>query len=176
MATKISSFDAQYQPEGRGGEPAGLWRRGRLADEVRGHVASTVNVQKNRAAAGLGGVANAVRQAGDELRAQDETLARYVDWASEQLRQFANRIREQGVEEMAAEVAAFGRRRPVVFIGGAFIIGLALARFLKSTASPDAGHAAFRRHGSPAGTWTPGDDFEPSTSLEEELARTGGGF
>lgn len=176
MATRISGFDAQHRQGDRGAEPGGPWRRGGIADEVRSQVASTVNTQKNRAAAGLGGVAGAIRHAGDELRAEDESVALYVELASDRLRRFADRIREQGVEEMVAEVAEFGRRRPAVFIGGAFIIGLALARFLKSTASPEARHATSRRSVAHAHAWTPAADVEPSTSLEEELARTGGGF
>ena len=175
MATTISSFDPQHRPEDRGDRPDGPWRRGRFADEVRGRVASTVNTQKDRAAAGLGGVAGAIRRAGDELRTQDESLAVVIEMMSDQLRRFAERVREQGVEEMAAEVAEFGRRRPVAFIGGAFLIGLALARFLKSTASPDVRYGS-RRSVARAGTWSPAADVEPATTLEEELARTGGGF
>src|SRR5690606_24268315 len=105
-----------------------------------------------------------------------ESLALYVEWAGDRLRQLADRIRNQGAEEMAAEAADFARRRPAVFIGGAFIVGLALARFLKSTASPEIAHAASRRKVALTGTWTPADDLVPAASLEEELARTAGGF
>ena len=142
-------------------------------DEVRGQVSSTVNAQKNRAAAGLGGVADAIRHAGDELRSENESLALYIDRASDQLRQLANQIREKGAEDIAADVAEFARRRPAVFIGGAFIIGLGLARFLKSTGEAGSGRDL---GASQAGPWTPAGSDEPATSLEEHLARSGGGF
>ncbi len=40
---------------------------------------------------------------------------------------------ENGVSDMMDDVAAFARRRPALFIGGAFLIGLGVARFLKSS-------------------------------------------
>jgi hypothetical protein len=176
MATQISSstFETPRRSNGRSDEPA-LRAGNRLMDEVRGQVTSTVNAQKNRAAAGLGGVAEAIRHAGDELRSENESLALYIDRASEQLRQLADQIREKGAEDIATDVAEFARRRPAVFIGGAFIIGLGLARFLKSTAPGESGS---RRDpgASQAGPWTPAGPDEPATSLEEHLARSGGGF
>ena len=72
--------------------------------------------------------------AGNELRNENETLASYVDMASDQLKRFADEIRQRGVADMLDDVHNFARRRPVVFIGGAFLIGLGVARFLKSSA------------------------------------------
>lgn len=179
MATQIgsSSFETPRRPNGRSEQPGGLRPAGGLIDEVRGQVTSTVNVQKDRAAAGLGGVADAIRHAGDELRARNEGLAGYIDRASDQLRQLADQIREKGAEDIAADVAEFGRRRPAIFIGGAFIIGLGLARFLKSTAPREELSGSRSQGATPsAGPWTPAGPDEPATSLQEHLARSGGGF
>ena len=38
---------------------------------------------------------------------------------------------------MLDDLNSFARRRPAVFIGGAFLVGLGLARFLKSSADRD---------------------------------------
>lgn len=170
MATEIrsSSFENPRRGNGRGDHQG-------FMDEVRGQVASSMNLQKNRAAAGLGGVADAIRHAGDELRTQNEGLATYIDRASEQLRQLADQIREKGTDDIAADVAAFARRRPAVFIGGAFIIGLGLARFLKSTA-PREEQSGFAGQGGSRAAWMPPAADEPSTTLEDDLARSGGGF
>lgn len=110
---------------------------------IQQRVTSRVDEQKNRAADGLGGIADVFRSAGNELRTENETLASYVDTASDQLRRFAENIRQRGVADILDDVHAFARRRPALFIGGAFLIGLGIARFLK--ASSDRG--AMRSYG-----------------------------
>jgi len=100
---------------------------------IQQRVTSRVDEQKNRAADGLGGIAEVFRSAGNELRNENETLASYVDTASDQLRRFADTIRQRGVADMLDDVHAFARRRPALFIGGAFLIGLGIARFLKAS-------------------------------------------
>lgn len=101
---------------------------------IKQRVTSRVDEQKNRAADGLGGIADVFRNAGNELRMENETLASYVDAASDQMRRFADQIREKGVAEMMDDVNEFARRRPALFIGGAFLVGIGIARFLKSSA------------------------------------------
>lgn len=101
---------------------------------IKQNVTTRVDEQKNRAADGLGGIANVIRNAGNELRTENEALASYVDSASDQLRRFADQIREKGVADMLDDVHSFARRRPALFIGGAFLVGLGIARFLKSSA------------------------------------------
>ena len=104
---------------------------------LKQNVTSRVDEQKNRAADGLGGIANVFRNAGNELRTENEALASYVDMASDQLRRFADQIRQKGVADMMDDVHNFARRRPALFIGGAFVVGLGIARFLKSSAERD---------------------------------------
>lgn len=104
---------------------------------IKQNVTTRVDQQKNRAADGLGGIANVIRNAGNELRNENDALASYVDQASDQLRRFADHIRQKGVVDMLDDVQNFARRRPVLFIGGAFLIGLGIARFLKSSAERD---------------------------------------
>lgn len=97
-------------------------------------VAQRVDQEKKRAALGIGSIADVIHQAGDGLREQNEGLATLVEGASTQLRQFAEHIRTRGAGDLVEDVAAFGRRRPALFIGGALLLGLGLARFLKSSA------------------------------------------
>ena len=104
---------------------------------IKQNVTTRVDEQKNRAADGLGGIANVIRNAGNELRSENEAIAGYVDQASEQLRRFADQIRQKGVADMLDDVHNFARRRPALFIGGAFLVGLGIARFLKSSADRD---------------------------------------
>jgi hypothetical protein len=100
---------------------------------IQQRVTSRVDEQKNRAAAGLGGIADVIRHAGDELRTENEALASYVDMASDQMKRFADHIRERGVADMLDDVNRFARRNPAVFIGGALLVGIGVARFLKAS-------------------------------------------
>lgn len=116
-----------------------------LLNGMKQKVTSRVDEQKNRAADGLGGIADVIRTAGNELRGENDALASYVDMASDQMRRFADQIRERGVVDMMDDVSQFARRRPALFIGGAFLVGLGIARFLKSSAErgDDRDYAAF---------------------------------
>jgi len=109
------------------------------AEDIRQKVASTVasaaDTQKNRAADGLGNIADVARQTGEDLRGQNEMLASWVNAASDQLRSIADRLRDRPAAELADDLASFARQRPALFIGGAFLLGLGVARLLKS--SPD---------------------------------------
>jgi len=121
-----------------GTSTAGNGRANEQASGVLGgiqqRVTSRVDEQKNRAADGLGGIADVIRNAGNELRGENETLAQYVDAASDQLRRFATTIRQRGVADMMDDVNRFAKRNPAVFIGGAFLVGIGIARFLKASA------------------------------------------
>ena len=110
---------------------------GSILGGIKQNVTTRVDEQKNRAADGLGGIANVIRNAGNELRTENETIAQYVDQASDQLRRFADQIRQKGVADMLDDINGFARRRPALFIGGAFLVGLGIARFLKSSAERD---------------------------------------
>jgi hypothetical protein len=108
---------------------------GDLKQKVASSVASAADSQKNRAAEGLGGIADAARQTGEELRAQNEMLASWVHGASDQLRHLADRLRDRPAAELAEDLASFARQRPAMFLGGAFLLGVGVARLLRS--SPD---------------------------------------
>ena len=109
-----------------------------LLGGLKQNVTARADEQKNRAADGLGGIANVFRTAGNELRSENEAVAAYVDIASDQLRRFADQIRQKGVTDMLDDVHNFARRRPALFIGGAFLLGIGIARFLKSSADRQA--------------------------------------
>jgi len=134
---------------------AGGEHRGILSG-IQQTVTSKADTQKNRAAEGIAGIADAIHKAGDELRSHNEGLAALVDNASDQLKSFADRIRERGTADIVRDVADFGRRQPLVFLGGAFLIGLGAARFLKSSGEfVPTEHTGYDRFGADPMTATP---------------------
>lgn len=124
----VGSSSSTRASGGAGGDAKGV------LGGIQQRVTSRVDEQKNRAADGLGGIADVFRTAGNELRTENEALASYVDMAGDQMRRLADTIRQRGVVDMMDDVAVFARRRPALFIGGAFLVGLGIARFLKSSA------------------------------------------
>lgn len=131
--TRSPGFNAGPTPDSAT-KPNGNGKAEGLIGGIQQRVTSRVDEQKNRAADGLGGIADVFRTAGNDLRNENETVAQYVDMASDQLRRFADSIRQRGVADMIDDVSGFARRRPAMFIGGAFLLGIGLARFLKSSA------------------------------------------
>jgi hypothetical protein len=117
----------------------GTGSAGDLRQKVASTVASAADTQKNRAAEGLGSIADVARQTGEDLRGQNEMLASWVNAASDQLRTMADRLRDRPAAELADDLTRFARQRPAMFLGGAFLLGLGVARLLK--ASPDRAYA-----------------------------------
>ena len=105
-----------------------------IMDRVRQGASTQLSTQKNKATDSIGNVAQAVRQTTQHLREQHhDTIARYVDEAANQLERVSNQLRNKDVGELMRDAQQFARRRPAVFIGSAFAIGLLGARFLKSS-------------------------------------------
>ena len=103
-----------------------------IGEQIKSAAASAADSTKDRAVAGLGAVADVAANASQELRGQSDLLASWVNMASDQLRGMADRLRERRPGELADDLARFARERPALFVGGAFLIGLGLARVLKS--------------------------------------------
>jgi hypothetical protein len=82
----------------------------------------------------LGDFANAIRKAGDELSAADQSPAsRLVQQAADGLENFSRSLEGKDPGQLLNDVRDFGRRHPIAFIGGAVLAGLALGRFVRAT-------------------------------------------
>lgn len=109
-----------------------------LVGRVRDQASSQLNSQKNKATDGLGSVAHAVRGTTQKLRDEHhDTVARYVEQAADQIERFSERLKQKDVGELVGDAQQLARRKPALFVGGAFAVGLLGARFLKSSAEPD---------------------------------------
>jgi hypothetical protein len=108
---------------------------GQAAHQAKEQVSSRLATQKDRAAESLGGVAQALRTSGQQLREQDQMgVTDYIDQIANQVERFSGYIRGHDVGELVGDVELFARRQPGLFLGGAFVLGLLGARFLKSSA------------------------------------------
>jgi hypothetical protein len=97
--------------------------------------------QKRAGAEQIGGVARAVHGAAEKLEEDLPFAAEYVRQAADSLEGAADTLQQKSVDDIARSVADFARQQPVAFLGGAVLAGFVLARFLKSSAEPDAASA-----------------------------------
>jgi hypothetical protein len=108
---------------------------GEVADQVKEQATSQISSQKDQIAEGLGSMAQMIRFAGDQLRQNNQGMfADYTDRAAHSVENASKFLRERELGEIVGEVENFARREPVLFLGGAFTLGLLAARFLKSSA------------------------------------------
>lgn len=107
-----------------------------LAGMAKQQVSSQAESRKNQAANELSAVADAVRQAGQQLRQQQhQTVAHYADMAAQRVDQVSQSLQQQDVSQLVSEAERFVRKRPGLFVGSAFALGLVGARFLKSSST-----------------------------------------
>jgi hypothetical protein len=132
-------------------------KAGEVVDQAKQQATSQLSSQKDRAVDSLGTVADALRQTGNHLRQNDQQgIAQYADKAAERVEQFSGQLRGKDVQEIVRDVERYARQQPALFLGGAFVLGLLGARFLKSTARRDE-QAEDERYGSgPYGGYRPG--------------------
>jgi hypothetical protein len=119
-------------------------RTRKVAEQARGQVQELVEDQKEQAAAGLGSVAEALREAGRKLEEKDPNvpLGRYADRAAGQVDRLSTYLREHDLSDAVHDVKELTRRRPALVLGGSFLAGLMLARFLTGSRSGSAQRGA----------------------------------
>lgn len=117
---------------------------GQIATQAVGQAkekaASVIDEQKSNLAAGIGSVAESIRNIGGNIgggeggNKQIAALAgRYGDSLAEQVERFSDYVNDRELRELVRDVEQFAKRNPALFVGGAFMLGVLAARFLKSS-------------------------------------------
>jgi hypothetical protein len=111
---------------------------GELVNKVQEQAGSQLSRQKESAANDLTQVVDAVRKFGQSLSSQEggpiaRYAAEYGDKAAQSLERLSTYIREQDPKQLLNDVQNFGRRRPALLLGGAFLLGFAGARLIKTS-------------------------------------------
>lgn len=139
-----------------------------LGDQVRQQALQQVTTQKERAAGGLALAADVLRQAGQQVRDQEQpAVAGAIDTAAARVEGWADALQHQDVPQLVDETRAFARRQPALFVGGALTLGFLGVRFLKS--SPTAQRNGSAGDQSDAGTGTPSSPSPEQNPLPDEL-------
>lgn len=109
-----------------------------VIDQAKDQAASRVDQQRQTLASGLGAVAQAFSSMGNRLRNQDEgPIAQYAAEMGQamggQVDRLAKYLQGRSLQELVTDVESLARRSPGVFLGSAFVLGIAASRFLKSS-------------------------------------------
>jgi len=115
---------------------------GKAAGEALGQVkekaATVIGEQKSTLASGIHSVADSIRQVGENLGSSDDNqvaalAGKYGETLAGQVEKFSSYIDDKELKELVSDVEQFARRNPILFVGGAFALGVLAARFLKSS-------------------------------------------
>ncbi|MGI8548651.1 MAG: hypothetical protein ACR2M1_15205 [Gemmatimonadaceae bacterium] len=102
--------------------------------DVGSQLKSGVQAGKSRAVGALSGVAQSLESSAKQMRDQNQDgVGQYIDRAGQQVQRLADYLENTDISDMADQTEDFARKQPAVFLGGAFVLGLVGARFLKSS-------------------------------------------
>ena len=103
-------------------------------EQARDRASSSLGESKGQFAEQFGTIAEALRRTTEHLRSEDqERFAGITDTVARQVDQVANYLRNKDAGAMKADLENLARRQPALVLGGALLLGLMGARFLKSS-------------------------------------------
>jgi hypothetical protein len=107
-------------------------------ESAKDQLRSFAEMGKDQVAERLDTVARAIRSTGETLRNEEQAqLSQYTEYVGDAMENASRYLREHGTADLAHEVERVARMQPLAFVGGAFIVGLAIGRFLKSSTPSD---------------------------------------
>lgn len=103
-------------------------------DQVKQSAKSQASSQKDQAAQSLNTVSQAVNQAAQQLRQNNQApMAQIAETAAANISQFSGYLQNRNINDLIGDVEDFASSQPALFLGGAFLLGVLGARFLKSS-------------------------------------------
>lgn len=129
---RSSTIDAEQQhPLAEAGQEAGQ-EAGHLAEraaEVGFHQADRAREQT---AEGINQLAESVRRVSSDMEPEQPAIANLTSTAAEQAERIAGYLRDTDARQIVHTVEDIARRQPLLFVGGAFVLGIAASRFVKA--------------------------------------------
>lgn len=113
---------------------------GQQAGESAGHLAERAtdlgmkqaDRGREQAAQGINQVAESIRRVGEEMQGEQPAIADAAQTAADQAERLASYLEQTDAREILRTVEDAARRQPLLFLGGAFVLGLAASRLVKA--------------------------------------------
>jgi hypothetical protein len=132
------------EPMGMGAEPSTGEKMKAKAHEAQGRdladrageaARSRADEEKERLAGGMRAVATALRRGSDQLPEDQRSYGKLLEGVADKVSDASRYLDERDVNALTRDVRRVARDHSAAFLGGAFVLGVVGARFLKS--SPD---------------------------------------
>ncbi|HJU74042.1 MAG TPA: hypothetical protein VJ717_09865 [Gemmatimonadaceae bacterium] len=104
-----------------------------VAEKTEATIRSRMEDRRKDAALTLSTVATTLLQSGMHLKDEQALAGEYVERTARQIERAAQYVERADLGEMVDNLETFARRRPALFVGAAFALGLLGARFIKSS-------------------------------------------
>jgi gas vesicle protein len=132
-------------------------KAGEMTEQTKQQATSLAEGQKSQATQNLDSISGALRSTEQQLHSDGQKVAaQAVTMAASQVEKLSGYLQSHSVSEMVGEAEAFARRQPAAFLGGAFVLGFALSRFLKSTPSQGSSPSSYGSYSSDSSYGTGG--------------------
>ncbi|MFP4014387.1 MAG: hypothetical protein ACLFVQ_09905 [Chitinispirillaceae bacterium] len=80
----------------------------------------------------MGNIGNALHSATDKLHEENDFLADFADVVVGKFDQMGEYMKNHSSREMVTDLNEYSKKNPYVAVGGLFLAGLALSRFIKA--------------------------------------------
>lgn len=129
------SMAAKAQDRGEEAVREGKHKAREMGDEAADMARSRAEEQKTRVAGGIRTVADALRNGTDSLPEDQRQYGGFLETVADRVEGVSRYLDQRDVDGLTREARTFAREHTPLFLGGAFALGLAGARFFKSSGS-----------------------------------------
>ena len=99
---------------------------------------------REQAAHGLEEVIKGIRRVSTDMQGEQPAIANAALSAADHAERVAQYLRQTDARQMIGKVESVARRQPLIFIGGAFLLGVAASRFIKAAGGNQDTRAGYR--------------------------------
>jgi hypothetical protein len=153
--TEYGSSDAEQHPLVEAGHQAGQ-SVSALAERATGMGYQQADRAREQAARGLDHVSSTIRRVSMDMEADQPALANAATTVADQAERIGEYLRTTDARQIVSNVENAARRQPLIFLGGAFVLGVAAARLIKAAGGSSNAGTGQQRQGQP---WSSGIDY-----------------
>lgn len=125
---------------------------------------------RTQAVDGLEQVTESIRRVSMDLETEQPAIANVVTTAADQAERIAAYLRTTDARQILSTVEDVARKQPLIFLGGAFVLGMAASRLIKAAGGPSGGSAGY----GPSSRGTLGQSGQQWASADYQATGPGG--
>ncbi len=133
--SKVESLAEKAHDRGEDAVREGKEMARELGDEAARKARSRAEDQKDRVVGGMRTVADALRNGTDSLSEDQRQYGGFLETVADRVEDASRYLEQRDVDGLTREARTFAREHTPLVLGGAFALGLAGARFFKSSGS-----------------------------------------